>query len=84
MGALPDWTRTPQTTDIQLHDLPRHAGLYGLLGYSSRGLVWAQLLAEALVCELEGEPLPMEADLITAIDPGRFMLRTIRREGRTK
>jgi tRNA 5-methylaminomethyl-2-thiouridine biosynthesis bifunctional protein len=84
MGALPDWSRMPKTTEVELQDLPRHAGLYGLLGYSSRGLVWAQLLAEALVCELEGEPMPMESDLLTAIDPGRFMLRTIRREGRTK
>jgi tRNA 5-methylaminomethyl-2-thiouridine biosynthesis bifunctional protein len=84
MGGLPDWANLPRTTDTQFKDVPRQPGLYGLLGYASRGLVWAQLLAEALACELEGEPVPMEDDLLTAIDPARFTLRHIRKTGGRK
>jgi tRNA 5-methylaminomethyl-2-thiouridine biosynthesis bifunctional protein len=80
MGPLPDWSKaTETTTDTRLRDLPRLPGLYGLMGYASRGLVWAQLLAEALACRLEDEPAPMETDLLAAIDPGRFLIRDARR-----
>lgn len=84
MGALPDWQHLPTGTDRRLQGIPRQPGLYGLLGYASRGLVWAQLLAEALACQLEGEPSPLETDLLAAVDPGRFALREIRRSARTK
>jgi tRNA 5-methylaminomethyl-2-thiouridine biosynthesis bifunctional protein len=80
-GALPDWNHLPDATSAQLRDLPRQAGLYGLLGYASRGLVWANLLAETLASQLDGEPLPMEADLLDAVDPARFALRAIRKRG---
>ena len=78
-GALPDWPRLPDSAAARLRDLPRQAGLYGLLGYASRGLVWANLLAEMLVSQLEGEPLPLETDLLDAIDPARFPLRERRK-----
>ena len=84
MGEIPDWSIFPKRTDAQLKDIPRQQGLYGLLGYASRGLVWAQLLAEALVCQLEAEPMPMATDLLAAIDPARFALREIRRTGSCK
>jgi tRNA 5-methylaminomethyl-2-thiouridine biosynthesis bifunctional protein len=78
-GALPDWPALPTSTAARLSDLRRQPGLYGLLGYASRGLVWANLLAEALVSGLEGEPMPLETDLLGAIDPARFALRAIRK-----
>jgi tRNA 5-methylaminomethyl-2-thiouridine biosynthesis bifunctional protein len=59
--------------------LPRREGLYGAFAYGSRGLLWAGLGAELLACMLEGEPLPLEARLADAIDPGRFLLRALRR-----
>ncbi len=59
----------------RLRELPRQPGLYGLLGYASRGLTWAPLAAELLAASLEGEPLPLEAPLAAALDPGRFQLR---------
>ena len=59
----------------RLRELPRQPGLYGLLGYASRGLTWAPLAAELLAASLEGEPLPLEAQLAAALDPGRFLLR---------
>ena len=47
-------------------------GLYVAAGYASRGVVWAGLLGEALADRMTGQPLPLEADLMRAIAPGRF------------
>ena len=78
IGALPgDLGKLP--SDLRLDHVPRLPGLYGLLGLGSRGLVWAALAAETLACQLEDEPLPMETDLIAAVDPARFALRAHRR-----
>jgi tRNA 5-methylaminomethyl-2-thiouridine biosynthesis bifunctional protein len=49
--------------------------VWGAFAYGSRGLVWAALAAEIVACELEGEPLPVEASLLKAIEPGRFRRR---------
>jgi tRNA 5-methylaminomethyl-2-thiouridine biosynthesis bifunctional protein len=59
--------------------LPRLGGLYGAFAFGSRGLLWAGLGAELLASMLEGEPLPLEGRLADAIDPGRFLLRALRR-----
>ena len=77
VGALPD-PGVPRRCE-QLRDVPRWPGLFGLLGYASRGLTWAPLAAEMLACQLEGEPLPLENQLAAAIDPGRFVLKERRR-----
>lgn len=77
VGALPD-PGVPRRCE-QLRDVPRWPGLFGLLGYASRGLTWAPLAAELLACQLEGEPLPLESQLAAAIDPGRFVLKERRR-----
>jgi tRNA 5-methylaminomethyl-2-thiouridine biosynthesis bifunctional protein len=63
----------------RLATLPRTAGLYGSFAFGSRGLLWAGLGAELLASLLEGEPLPLEARLAEALDPGRFRLRALRR-----
>ncbi|MBA5605927.1 FAD-dependent 5-carboxymethylaminomethyl-2-thiouridine(34) oxidoreductase MnmC [Duganella sp. FT3S] len=76
-GALPDYASAGRLE--QLSDVPRHPGLYCLLGYASRGIIWAPLMAELLVSQLEGTPLPVEATLAEAIDPGRFLLKQRRR-----
>ncbi|RYF01170.1 MAG: tRNA U-34 5-methylaminomethyl-2-thiouridine biosynthesis protein, partial [Oxalobacteraceae bacterium] len=62
----------------RLRDVPRHPGLYALLGYASRGLIWAGLGAELLAAQIEGEPLPLEMALVDALDPARFVLRARR------
>jgi tRNA 5-methylaminomethyl-2-thiouridine biosynthesis bifunctional protein len=64
-----------------LRDVPRWPGLYGLLGYASHGMTWAPLAAELLAAQLDGEPLPVEASLATALDPARFLLKELRRSG---
>jgi tRNA 5-methylaminomethyl-2-thiouridine biosynthesis bifunctional protein len=59
--------------------VPRAPGLYGLLALGSRGLTWAALGAEQVAGMIEGEPPPLEGDLLDAVDPGRFALRRLRR-----
>jgi len=76
-GALPDHGAAGRLE--RLRDVPRHPGLYGLLGYASRGLIWAPLMAELLVSQLENVPPPLEASLVAALDPGRFLLKARRR-----
>jgi tRNA 5-methylaminomethyl-2-thiouridine biosynthesis bifunctional protein len=79
VGRLPDFAAAGSTE--RLRDVPRHPGLYALLGYASRGLIWAGWAAELLAAQLEGEPLPLESALVDALDPARFVLRA-RRTGR--
>ncbi|WP_256080828.1 FAD-dependent 5-carboxymethylaminomethyl-2-thiouridine(34) oxidoreductase MnmC [Massilia sp. YIM B04103] len=78
VGQLPDYGAEYRME--RLRDVPRHAGLYSLLGYASRGLIWAPLAAELLACQLEDEPLPLEAPLVEALDPARFFLKARRKE----
>jgi tRNA 5-methylaminomethyl-2-thiouridine biosynthesis bifunctional protein len=77
VGALPvsEISGRPE----RLRELERQPGLYGLLGYASRGLIWSPLCAELLAAQLDGEALPLEAELATALDPARFLLRARRR-----
>jgi len=56
-----------------------NAGLFGAFAYGSRGLLWASLAGEIIASMLEGEPLPVERKLASALDPGRFALRASRR-----
>jgi tRNA 5-methylaminomethyl-2-thiouridine biosynthesis bifunctional protein len=76
VGALPD-PAFPLGAE-RLRDMARQPGLYCLLGYASRGLTWAPLAAELLAASLDQEPLPLEASLAEALDPGRFLLRARR------
>ncbi|WP_334186862.1 bifunctional tRNA (5-methylaminomethyl-2-thiouridine)(34)-methyltransferase MnmD/FAD-dependent 5-carboxymethylaminomethyl-2-thiouridine(34) oxidoreductase MnmC [Noviherbaspirillum sp.] len=79
VGPLPD--QQAGIGGSRLRDVPRLPGLYGLLGYGSRGLVWAPFCAELLAAQLNGEPLPAERDLVQALDPARFALKAHRRGG---
>lgn len=79
VGALPDLRAPRPDGEMRLEQVPRQAGLYGFLGLASRGLVWAQLGAEVLASRLEGDPAPLELDLMQALDPARFQLRRWRR-----
>jgi tRNA 5-methylaminomethyl-2-thiouridine biosynthesis bifunctional protein len=53
--------------------IPGSEGLFGLLGLGSRGLVYAPLCAELLTAMIVGEPLPLEHDLVAALDPAEKM-----------
>jgi tRNA 5-methylaminomethyl-2-thiouridine biosynthesis bifunctional protein len=79
IGAIPDESAST-LSNSRFDRLPRVPGLYGSFALGSRGLLWAALGAELLASVLEGEPLPGEARLVEALDPGRFLLRALRRE----
>jgi len=49
--------------------LPGAPGLWLATGYASRGLSWSALAGEIVACALEGEPAPLERDLLAAIAP---------------
>ena len=78
VGDIADLNASTIST-TQPGQLNRVFGLHSALGYASRGLVWSGLMAELLVSRLEGECLPIEADLANAVDPGRFLLKALRR-----
>ncbi|HEX5638365.1 MAG TPA: FAD-dependent 5-carboxymethylaminomethyl-2-thiouridine(34) oxidoreductase MnmC, partial [Burkholderiaceae bacterium] len=63
----------------QFDDLPRHPGLHASFAHGSRGLTFAALAAELIAAQAEGEPLPVERALADALDPGRVLLRRLRR-----
>lgn len=81
VGELPDY-RVGERSE-RLRDVTRHPGLFGLLGYASRGLIWAPYAAEVLAAMLEGEPVPLENKLARAIDPARFLLAGRKRHDKT-
>jgi tRNA 5-methylaminomethyl-2-thiouridine biosynthesis bifunctional protein len=60
-------------------DASYQPGLYVLAGLGSRGLVSAPLAAEILASQIGGEPWPVERDLVTALHPGRFLVRDLKR-----
>lgn len=78
-GTLPDFAHARTSGATQFAHLPRLAGLHALLGYASRGIIWSALMAELLASGLEGEPMPVEADLVDAVDPARFLLKALRK-----
>lgn len=78
VGALPE-LQTPLRREARLREYRRLPGLHALLALGSRGLLWAPIAAELLAAPLSGEPLPVEGDLVDALDPARFLLRTQRR-----
>lgn len=80
VGALPDASACADFRGDRLRDVPHLPGLYGLLGYASRGLIWAPLAAEILAAQITGEPLPVERDLLATLDPARFFLNQHRRK----
>lgn len=76
VGAVPE--PRPAGSNSRLHDLPRQPGLWCVQGFGARGIIWSALMADLLLSQLEGEPLPLENDLVDALDPGRFLIKSAR------
>lgn len=70
VGALPLASCAPRPAAHV--EWPRWPGLHVASGYGARGFVWAPLMAELLASQINGEPLPIEAELAAAVDPARF------------
>jgi tRNA 5-methylaminomethyl-2-thiouridine biosynthesis bifunctional protein len=83
VGSVVDMERAREIADTlsgaHASDMPRLPGLFCAIAFASRGLAWTALAAECLASQLEGEPLPLEATLVDAIDPGRFAVKRARR-----
>jgi tRNA 5-methylaminomethyl-2-thiouridine biosynthesis bifunctional protein len=58
-------------------DLPWLPGLYVNTGHGSKGLINAPLCAEMLASAIAGEPAPVDNKLLAALDPNRFLLRSM-------
>ena len=73
IGAVPAVTQIEKTTPLA--EIPRQPGLYAASGFGARGLVWASLAGELLASQINGDPLPLERDLVDAMDPARYLLK---------
>lgn len=65
------------------HGLAWQEGLYCVQGFGARGIVWSALMAELLASRIDGDPLPLESELVAAVAPARFILKAARRAGGT-
>ena len=61
--------------------VPRQAGLFVFTALGSRGITWCALGAQILAASVSGAPMPVEASLLDAVDPARFVARRFRRAG---
>ncbi|MGL4270172.1 MAG: FAD-dependent 5-carboxymethylaminomethyl-2-thiouridine(34) oxidoreductase MnmC, partial [Plesiomonas sp.] len=86
MGALPDYAATlHQYADLAaqlgssapIEDAPYYPDLFVLGALGSRGLTSAPLLAEVLAAQMNGEPLPLERDILNALNPNRYWVRKL-------
>ena len=59
---------------------PRAPGLYAFIGLGSRGIAASALGGQVLASWITGAPMPIESDLLDAIDPARFASRRHRRQ----
>lgn len=58
-----------------LGELPSEPGLFACLALGSRGMTWGPLAAEIVASRIDGDPMPIERDLLAAVDVGRFAKR---------
>jgi tRNA 5-methylaminomethyl-2-thiouridine biosynthesis bifunctional protein len=58
----------------------RAPGLYVFSALGSRGIASSALGAQLLAATIAGAPAPVEADLLDAVDPARFLVRQFRRD----
>jgi len=69
VGAVADFTNSSTGPYSQV---ALQQGLWCLLGYGSRGIVWSHQMAETLACLMEGSPPPLGRRLLRSISPARF------------
>jgi tRNA 5-methylaminomethyl-2-thiouridine biosynthesis bifunctional protein len=74
-GAVPLAVESGSEVGARLPEIARLPGLFVLTGYGSRGLVWSAILAQLVAAQINGEPDPLDATLVDAVDPARFWRR---------
>lgn len=78
VGPAPTRQPGPAARLDQARFIARQDGLYVLAGLGSRGLTLAPLAAELLASWITGEPLPVPARMVDAVDVARFAARSAR------
>ena len=71
--AAPDGARLDRPRFV-----PRRPGLFVFGALGSRGITWSALGAQVLASWVTGAPAPVEASLLDAVDPARFVSRRVR------
>ena len=79
VGQAPGPTQTRRTDQARF--VPRVPGLFVFTALGSRGITWSALGGRVVAAAITGAPAPLEASLLDAIDPARFITRQVRRSG---
>ncbi len=82
IGAVPGFAPEGARLDQPRH-VPRQPGLFVFTALGSRGITWSALGAQVLASWVTGAPAPVEASLLDALDPARFVSRRARAATRT-
>jgi len=86
VGSAPDYAATlAQYQDLpaqraqngDIADAPHYPQLYLFGALGSRGLCSAPLAAEVLAAQLAGEPQPLDAATLAALNPNRYWVRKL-------
>jgi tRNA 5-methylaminomethyl-2-thiouridine biosynthesis bifunctional protein len=81
VGAVPDIAAAmrPGVRLDQPRFVPRQPGLFVLTALGSRGIGVCALAAQVVASAVSGAPSPLEASLLDAVDPARFVSRSARK-----
>jgi len=82
LGPLPAAAIVSARAADQPRLVPRQPGLFVFTALGSRGITQAPLGAELLASWMTGDPLPLPATLVDALDVARFSSRAVRRAAR--
>ncbi len=88
LGALPDihqqrdlYQDLYKALPLSHYGIPaNHNNLFVFTGLGSRGLTTAPLLSAVLLAHIIGGPLPMSQTLLDALQPNRFLMRSLIRQ----
>ncbi|MBP6777473.1 MAG: bifunctional tRNA (5-methylaminomethyl-2-thiouridine)(34)-methyltransferase MnmD/FAD-dependent 5-carboxymethylaminomethyl-2-thiouridine(34) oxidoreductase MnmC [Piscinibacter sp.] len=86
IGAVPDADMIAAQPTLRLDQarfVPRLPGLYVFTALASRGITWASLGARTLASFVTATPCPLDANLLDAVDAGRFAAREARRRSQS-
>ncbi|MGZ5894501.1 MAG: FAD-dependent 5-carboxymethylaminomethyl-2-thiouridine(34) oxidoreductase MnmC [Caldimonas sp.] len=79
LGLDPEAARSPRPEQPRF--AARAPGLFVFTALGSRGIAGSALGAQLLASSVSGAPMPVETDLLDAVDPARFASRAYRRLG---
>jgi tRNA 5-methylaminomethyl-2-thiouridine biosynthesis bifunctional protein len=79
IGAVPQSLAAGHVRLDQPRFVPRIPGLFVFTALGSRGITWSTLGARILASQVTGSPSPVEASLLDAVDPARYVSRVARR-----